>query len=111
MKLIAETAWHHEGDYGFTENLILRICEDSAADIVKLHITLDLDEYMNSDYSVYDVLKGWLFTESEWEKLISIVRESGKELMLLLNDTKAVDFAIDRLITQLKKHLEKLSGK
>ena len=46
-KLIAETAYHHEGDYPFMKELVTRICETSNADIVKFHITLDLDEYMN----------------------------------------------------------------
>jgi len=26
MKLIAETAWHHEGDFDFMKNLVTEIC-------------------------------------------------------------------------------------
>ena len=55
-KLIAETAWHHEGDYDFMKNLVTSICKLSKADIVKFHITLDLDEYTvnnTGDLSVY----------------------------------------------------------
>ena len=62
IKLIAETAWHHEGDYGFMKNLVTSICELSKADIVKLHITLDLDEYMNKDHAAYETLKSWVFS-------------------------------------------------
>ena len=92
-KLIAETAWHHEGDYVFMKNLVTRICETSSADIVKLHITLDLDEYMSKDHDAYKTLKSWMLSAKQWEELIGIVRNNGKELMLLLNDTKAIDFA------------------
>ena len=92
-KLIAETAWHHEGDYVFMKNLVTRICETSSADIVKLHITLDLDEYMNKDHDDYKTVKSWMFGTECWEELIGIVRKNNKELMLLLNDTKAVEFA------------------
>lgn len=92
-KLIAETAWHHEGDYVFMKNLVTRICETSSADIVKLHITLDLDEYMSKDHDAYKTLKSWMLSTKQWEELIGIVRNNGKELMLLLNDTKAIDFA------------------
>jgi len=92
-KLIAETAWHHEGDYVFMKNLVTRICETSSADIVKLHITLDLDEYMSKDHDAYKTLKSWMLSAKHWEELIGIVRKNGKELMLLLNDTKAIDFA------------------
>ena len=86
-KLIAETAWHHEGDYVFMKNLVTRICETSSADIVKLHIPLDLDEYMSKDHDAYKTLKSWVLSANQWEELIGIVRDNGKELMLLLNDT------------------------
>ena len=92
-KLIAETAWHHEGDYTFMKNLVTRICEKSSADIIKFHITLDLDEYMSKDHAAYETLKSWMFSSKQWEELIGIVRENGKELMLLLNDTKSIEFA------------------
>jgi len=93
-KIIAETAWHHEGDYIFMKELVTRISEDSFADVVKLHITLDLDEYMHKDHEAYNTLKSWMFNAKQWEELIGIVRKNGKQLMLLLNDTRAVDFAI-----------------
>ena len=93
IKLIAETAWHHEGDFLFMKKLVTRICETSSADIVKLHITLDLDEYMSKDHDSYETLKSWMLSAKQWEELIGIVRDNSKELMLLLNDTKAIDFA------------------
>jgi len=93
MKLIAETAWHHEGDFEFMKNLVSTICTDTNADIVKLHITLDYDEYMDRSHSLYELVKTWLFDEDQWSELIGIVRASGKELMLLLNDKSALDFA------------------
>ena len=92
-KLIAETACHHEGDYPFMKELVTRICETSNADIVKFHITLDLDEYMKKDHEAYETAKSWMFGAERWEELIGIVRKNNKELMLLLNDTKAVEFA------------------
>ena len=93
IKLIAETAWHHEGDFIFMKDLVTKICQNSNADVVKFHITLDLDEYMSKDHDSYETLKSWMLSESDWEELIGIVRENNKELMLLLNDTKAVEFS------------------
>jgi len=93
IKLIAETAWHHEGDFIFMKDLVTKICQNSNADVVKFHITLDLDEYMIKDHDAYETLKSWMLSESEWEELIGIVRENNKELMLLLNDTKAIEFS------------------
>jgi len=92
-KLIAETAWHHEGDFVFMKDLVTQLSENANVDIIKMHITLDFDEYMSIDHDAYDTLKKWLFTAEQWERLINIVQVSGKELMLLLNDTTAIKFA------------------
>lgn len=94
MKLIAETAWHHEGDYTFMKNLITEIAEKSNSDIIKMHITLNFDEYMDKNHDLYEKLKSMLFTIDEWTELISIVRKNGKEIMLLLNDTAAIEFGL-----------------
>ena len=61
MKLIAETAWHHEGDFTFMKNLVNEMCNKTETDIVKMHITIDFDEYMDKSHSAYDLLQNWLF--------------------------------------------------
>ncbi len=94
IKLIAETAWHHEGDYEFMSKLIDAIINRSDADIVKLHITLDLEEYMSFEHPGFDFLKARMFSENQWEQLIKKINASNKELMLLLNDKKAIDFGM-----------------
>ena len=93
IQTIAETAWHHEGDFIFMCNLVKDTCSNTNADYVKLHITLDLDEYMSKDHHNYQMQKPWMFNENEWSEIIAIIRSSGKKLMLLLNDTKAIKFA------------------
>lgn len=94
-QLIAETAWHHEGDFGFMEELVSKLCEESQADVVKMHVTLDLDLYMSKDHEAYSTLEKWMFTEAEWQIFFSIVRKSEKKLMLLLNDTRAIEFSAE----------------
>ena len=71
MKLIAETAWHHEGDYNFMENLVKQIVNNTNTDIVKMHITLDLEEYMSTDHENYKLQKPMLFSKDQWNKLIN----------------------------------------
>jgi N,N'-diacetyllegionaminate synthase len=94
-QLIAETAWHHEGDYGFLAELISKLCEESRADVIKMHVTLDLDSYMSSKHEAYETLRKWMLSEADWQKLFSIVRKSEKKLMLLLNDVKAIEFSAE----------------
>lgn len=93
IKLIAETAWHHEGDFNFMRNLVNEICSKSDADIVKMHITIDFDEYMSKDHPSYNLLNRWVFSKNQWLELINIIKDSKKEIMLLVNDSKAIDFA------------------
>lgn len=94
MKLIAETAWHHEGDFDFMKNLVSKISTISKADIIKMHITLNFDEYMHKNHVSYKSLKSKLFNKDQWIKLADIARENNKELMLLLNDIDAINFGI-----------------
>jgi len=90
---IAETAWHHEGDVDFMLNLIDDICYKTSADYIKLHITLDFDEYMSLDHQNYHMQKPWLIHADDWEKIILKIRSYKKKILLLLNDTKAIEFA------------------
>lgn len=93
MKLIAETAFHHDGDYEFLNNLVEEILE-SEADIIKLHLLIDLDKYMHKSHAAYDYLAERIFSVEKWKSALDKVSSSSKELMLLLNDMDAVDLAI-----------------
>jgi len=93
IKLIAETAMHHEGNLEYYIKLINKIVNETNTDFVKLHLTMDLDEYMTKDHPLYVKSKGWLFTKDEWLRVLKPVQDSNKNLLLLLNDTTSVQFA------------------
>lgn len=101
IKLIAETAWHHDGDYTFFKELISKL-DNSSCDIIKMHITLDLDEYMSETHNSYEFAKSRMFTENQWAGLIKEIK--NKEILLLINDTKAADFAKELKINKLEIH-------
>ena len=92
IKLIAETAWHHDGDLEFMKALIQNIVQSSKADIIKLHLTLDLDEYMNRNHSIYHYLEKRMFSEDQWASVINSAANKQKQLMLLYNDTRSIRF-------------------
>ena len=94
IKLIAETAWHHQGDFAFMKNLINEIVKNTDADIIKMHITIDFEEYMDQSHQAYNQLKAMTFTKEQWRELISIATKGKKEIMLLLNDTEAIEFGL-----------------
>ena len=92
IKLIGETAWHHEGDFQYMNTLIDHLI-DSPVDIIKVHITIDFDEYMSHDHEHYKLLKVYLLNENEWAKILTKIKTSQNELMVLVNDKKAIDLA------------------
>ena len=94
IKTIAETAWHHDGDFNFFKNLVTDLVTKTEADYIKFHITLDTDEYIDKTHPGYDWVKGAMFNESQWDELISLVLGNGKKTMLLFNDKKAIDFGM-----------------
>jgi len=94
MKLIAETAWHHQGEFEFLRQLVSAIISQTSADIIKLHITLYLKEYISKDHPLFNDYKKWMFSRDQWGTLFHLIQNSDKELMLLLNDTQAVEFGM-----------------
>lgn len=90
IKTIAETAWHHEGDFEFMNKLVDELISYSKADFIKLHITLDFNEYMLPDHPGYKFLKEKALTEKQWTTLIDKINASEKKPMLLFNDIKAI---------------------
>ena len=94
MKLIAETATHHQGELEFMKQLISAINNQTRADIIKLHLTLNLDEYMTKDHPLYKDSQKWLFEEAQWKKIIDLSLSVNTELLLLFNDIKAIEFGM-----------------
>jgi N,N'-diacetyllegionaminate synthase len=94
MKLIAETAWHHDGDFNFFKDLVSTIIKETKADYIKFHITLDVDEYMHIDHPAYIWAKERVFSETQWKEILEMTIVSNKKLMLLFNDKKAIDFGM-----------------
>lgn len=66
---------------------------ETKVDFIKLHLTLDLNEYMDTRHPSYNTLKQWMFSSSTWEKLILKIINGGKKPLLLLNDQKSVELA------------------
>ena len=105
MKIIAETSWHHQGDFEFLKKLVSEIERHAnAADIIKLHVTLDLKEYMAEDHPLFDSTRKCMFGKLQWKEIIERILYSDKELMLLFNDTKAVEFGMAFNPTHVEIH-------
>ncbi len=76
------------------KKLVSEIGAKACADIIKLHITLELSEYMDADHPAYSTLKEWMFTRKEWRELINLILSGSKDLMFLFNDTHSIEFGM-----------------
>ena len=82
IKLIAETAWHHDGNFPFMKKLVSDILNLGRADVLKMHLLLNYDEYANSSYRNYNTGIKKLFPVRQWTDLIGMIQTNKKELML-----------------------------
>lgn len=103
IKIIAETAWHHEGDFNFMVQLVDQLIRQDI-EYIKIHTTLDFDEYMDASHPAYDTIKKWLFSESQWKQIIEQIISGGKKPFLLLNDQKSVELAHEYNVDIVEVH-------
>jgi N,N'-diacetyllegionaminate synthase len=103
FKLIAETAWHYQGEYDYMQKLIHTLCK-SKTDWIKIHLLLNIDEYINKDHALYQSYKKWMLPEEKWMQLTNIIKQSGKELLVLCNDRASIDFALENNASAIELH-------
>lgn len=124
-KIIAETAFSHEGNFDYLVDQINR-AHLANVDFIKFQVFLNAEEYMVSNHPSIDLVKRWMFTEEQWEKAFKIAKEKKLRILALpLNETSAkfcykndyyidlyeihsVCFKDDEIINVLKKTNKKI---
>ncbi len=92
--LIGETAFHHQGEILFLKKLIDQGA-NAKIDAIKFHLLLNLDDYFVKNHDAYSALSEWLFSEKQWEEIIVYNEAKGMDSIVLCNDSKSIDFAIN----------------
>jgi sialic acid synthase SpsE len=88
---ITDTAFHHEGDFKFLEDLVNNLVNlDIQA--VKFHLLFDVDDYMVSDHSAIQVIKNLSISENNWLQVFKKVKDSKKEIVALTNDLASLKY-------------------
>lgn len=104
-KIIAETAFSHEGDLSY---LMRQIDEASKGkvDYVKFQVFIDLDQYLVLDHSSRDIVKKWMFTKTEWESVFKYAREKNVKVLVLPLNVASTEFclSLDSLIDVYEVH-------
>lgn len=90
-KLIAETAFNHEGDFDYMIALV-DAASYAGCNGIKFQLLLDLNSYMVKKHPNYEIAKNWLFTEDQWFRIIDYASKKELELILMPCEHEACKF-------------------
>lgn len=90
---IAETAFHHEGNVDFLRTLVKDI-SNLNVDSIKFHLLFDLNDYIIEKHQAKEVLQSISIKKEDWIKILTDVKEYGKNIILLANDVESLKWAI-----------------
>jgi len=97
LYLIGEIACIHEGDFGYLSKLVDEIIEKKACNAIKYHVLIDLNFVMTKSHKIYDAVKKLMLPQEEWLSIIKKTKSGGFEVIVLVDDLKAVDFVKDNI--------------
>ncbi len=88
---IAETAFHHEGDVNFLNELIDQLIQLDI-NAIKFHLLFDVTDYMVANHSAIDVIKKIAIEQEQWPAIFEKVRDANKAIIALTNDMKSLQY-------------------
>jgi len=91
IKIIAETAFSHEGDFDYLLEQI-RQSYLGKCDIIKFQVFLDIDSSYESDHPAYNTIKKWIFTKSQWLQAFKLAKSLNMEIIALPLNTPTLIF-------------------
>ncbi|MHC5060123.1 MAG: N-acetylneuraminate synthase family protein [Planctomycetota bacterium] len=89
--IIAETAYHHEGDISYLYKMIDEIAE-MGMDTVKFHLLLNPGSYMAKSHPLIEKMKSWLFDRGQWDDIIARSTEKGLDVVALCDDVESLEY-------------------
>ncbi len=97
-RIIAETAFSHEGDSGYLEKLVERL-SNSSADVIKFQILIN-PEY-TADHPMATKCRTLMLDKQTWLGLINKVKRSGKQVMILPVDLGALKWVMSENLADI----------
>jgi len=93
--IIAETAYNHEGDIKYLHQMIDEIAS-LKLNAIKFHLLLNLDSYMKKSHPLYKKVKQWIFTENQWNEIISHALKKNLKIIVLCDDVESIRYIIQK---------------
>jgi sialic acid synthase SpsE len=93
-KLIAETAFTHEGDLDYLLEQI-RLAQSIGAEYVKFQVLIDIDSVYSDSTDIYRDMKSKMLSPQNWIHAMRFAQEIGLKTLILPIDYKALELAIN----------------
>jgi N,N'-diacetyllegionaminate synthase len=93
--IIAETAYNHEGDSKYLYKMIEEIAS-LKLQAVKFHLLLNRDSYMKQSHPLFQQIKHWMFTENQWNEIISFSAKKKLDVVALCDDVESIRYIVSK---------------
>jgi len=102
MKIIAETAFNHNGNYNSLKDLLLTASK-SEADFATIQI-FDAPSFCEKKYERYDIYKKTSFSQKQWQEVFNYCEQLFLEIIPCPLDLKSLEFCYDNQFKLIKIH-------
>tara|TARA_Y100001933_G_scaffold264082_1_gene328222 strand:+ start:62929 stop:64596 length:1668 start_codon:yes stop_codon:yes gene_type:complete len=109
LKIIAESAFNHNGDLDYLIALS-NTAKETGADYFTVQI-MDVPSFCVKEYSKYDIYIENSFTFSQWDQLIDHCKTIDLELIPCVLDIKSLDYCIGKGFGLIKIHATDITNK
>tara|TARA_Y100000592_G_C5458868_1_gene312871 strand:- start:299 stop:1948 length:1650 start_codon:yes stop_codon:yes gene_type:complete len=109
MKIIAETAFNHNGDVDYLINLV-REASKANADYVTVQI-MDTKSFCVKDYERYETYINTEITQRDWIRVFEAASESGIDLIPCVLEEESFKFCYDYGFEFFKIHATDITNK
>jgi len=104
-KIIAETAFSHEGNFEYLMKQI-KAAKTAGADFVKFQVFIDKDDYIVISHPNYNTLDKLMFSEKQWLSAFKYAKSLNINILALPINTSSAKFCLkhDELINLYEVH-------
>lgn len=105
IKIIAETAFSHEGDFMYLKKQI-EAAKKAESDFVKFQVFLNKEDYIVKSHPDYDKLDKWMFSESQWKTALNYAKSLNLNVLALPLNVSSAKFCLqnDKVIDMYEVH-------
>ncbi len=93
MKVIAESAYNHQGNFDYLKKLAVA-AKEAGADFFTVQM-MNVEEFCTKEYSKYQLYKDTEFSETQWKDLFKYCNEIGIPLIPCTLEKASFDLAYD----------------